>query len=120
MRKIKVVEHGAISDLQKVDFSDLIRTFPLLVGKGHGTATGMVRFHWHVEDGFGAFIPAGGMMPHREPHVPVDQQVMHAVVEIEVRKALEEEARAEEFTLHTCEDLHGTCMVNGRSQEARR
>lgn len=49
----------------------------------------MVRFHWHVEDGFGAFIPAGGMQPHAEPKVPVDQQVLHAVVEIEVNENLE-------------------------------
>ena len=48
----------------------------------------MVRFHWHVEDGFGAFIPVGGLMPHKDPKVPQDQQVQHAIVEIEVRESI--------------------------------
>ena len=48
----------------------------------------MVRFHWHVEDGFGAFIPVGGLMPHKDPKVPQDQQVQHAIVEIEVRESV--------------------------------
>ena len=38
----------------------------------------MVRFHWHVEDGFGAFIPPGGMAFHK------DTGVQHATTEIEI------------------------------------
>ncbi|GAX73182.1 hypothetical protein CEUSTIGMA_g635.t1 [Chlamydomonas eustigma] len=38
----------------------------------------MVRFHWHVEDGFGAFIPPGAMLNHKS------STVQHALVEIEI------------------------------------
>lgn len=42
-------------------------------------SSSMVRFHWHVEDGFGAFIPPCGMVPVK------DTKVQTAIVEIEVR-----------------------------------
>lgn len=45
-------------------------------------SSSMVRFHWHVEDGFGAFIPPCGMVPVK------DTKVQTAIVEIEVRKAI--------------------------------
>jgi hypothetical protein len=38
----------------------------------------MVRFHWHVEDGSGAFIPASGM--EFEP----DSEVQHITCAIEI------------------------------------
>lgn len=38
----------------------------------------MVRFHWHVEDGFGALIPPGGLTQHK------DTSVQHAQCEIEL------------------------------------
>jgi len=45
----------------------------------------MVRFHWHVEGGHGAFIPAGGIAPDKgHVKLPLSQQVQHALVEIEV------------------------------------
>lgn len=39
----------------------------------------MVRVHWHVEDGFGAIIPVGGLIAHGR-----DTDVQHAICEIEL------------------------------------
>lgn len=39
----------------------------------------MVRFHWHVEDGYGAFIPPGGMIPAAK-----DSGVQHVSVHVDV------------------------------------
>ncbi len=38
----------------------------------------MVRYHWHVEDGHGAFIPPGSMAMHPCTHI------QHALCEIQV------------------------------------
>ncbi|KAG1665405.1 hypothetical protein FOA52_015815 [Chlamydomonas sp. UWO 241] len=39
----------------------------------------MVRFHWHVENGYAAFVPPGGMTPSKDC-----PGVQHAIVEIEL------------------------------------